>query len=449
MGLTYGRTPGVQVETIGQSVSGIELAETQTIVLVGTADVDASSEVTANEPFTVTDRTDVNLVGQNSRLGRGISQAFDNGASPGSLFAVYPAFEEVSNITLGTDGNITDDVSDPGINSDPLPIYESQSMVTAEAGGGTTLDVEFVYNTPGDGSTLPTPTTSDTLVLNPFTGDYAHSASNVSLTYQTATWDTAIQRGGNEIAESTVGDIVALHTSEVVADEVAGEISGLRQDSYKLARGHAGAQPNAMGRSGEPEIDAGSYTDSVATTGMFLYGNVRSAGHMGTILGAIAGGLAQTTFEDALQGTTLTNVETTQTLAFNERNQLREKRVIPIQSSGDIEIDGNIATIDDASFTADLFTRRLLDQIILTSREVGQVALDSVGNSSTLTIVEQEVLAGLEQFVRQGLLQDPDEIDDAILDVTAQNPTPTEVTVDVAVTPNGVTDSVLFNVFLN
>jgi len=156
----------------------------------------------------------------------------------------------------------------------------------------------------------------------------------------------------------------------------------------------------------------------------------------GGVAGLFAGnGLTNPVYNDALNG--YTGVE--QKLTKAEANDLRDAGVIPIRQEGSIRVADNTSTSSATDWERDFFTRRVVDQVILVAKQIGDSIIGRRNTEQTRNIAEASIRGNIENFVEDGLLR-PNTDDDQRWYVDAypeQNDT-NKVNIDIGVTPVGV-----------
>jgi len=214
------------------------------------------------------------------------------------------------------------------------------------------------------------------------------------------------------------------------------------RNQFKMVRGLAGAQPNTNSSETPPDagFDTGSYSDALDDDAQFVHAPTRRENSVRLVTGGVAGlfagnGLTNPVYNDALNG--YTGVE--QKLTKAEANDLRDAGVIPIRQEGSIRVADNTSTSSATDWERDFFTRRVVDQVILVAKQIGDSIIGRRNTEQTRNIAEASIRGNIENFVEDGLLR-PNTDDDQRWYVDAypeQNDT-NKVNIDIGVTPVGV-----------
>ena len=442
---TYGNFPGVRAEVIGGGVNGVIVGEEQKLVVFGRGDTSGSDSANYNEPTQITTRVDANVkFGANTPLSHAIEGALQNGANTEFVYGVMPEQITVGSAELiaGGSGQLNNN-----------PIVEDKSLITVEDVSGTTpeeQDVKFVYASPP-----PASTTDGEVNLNPLTGEVDSGESNdLEVTYDFLDWETALDSADLVLASNETGLYCTLSEAESVTTSLQTKIDELRPD-YKLVRGVAAAQPNTTNEDGEAVVDPSTYDDSIDNDALFLAGPTRLADEDAlTLIGGAAGLLAGNELTNPVFGEKIRGYnQLVQQLTRTQEDSLRAAKVIPVEDTGiygdgSIYLKDNLSTSEFDNWERDYHRRRIVDQVLLIGRNIGEQARNQRLTDSLIKFTEQVMLDEIEELVEAGLLegsvtetddqqQDDEEEPPYYVDVTRSGTDTLEVA--IGITPVGIT----------
>lgn len=404
----YGRLPGVRIDVNGGSISNTQIGREQKLVLFGRGDTD-SGTADPNEYYQIRSRVQASdYFGNGSQLADGIENALNNKGNFNFIYGVAAEETDVSAESVSGDGgNLTN-----------YPIVEDTSLITVVDTGdssSTTLDVEFGFESP-----LPTPSSTDTAIINPLNGDVEADDSNeLEVDYTHLDWQGALDAADQVLNHAEVGIYCALSDAEQVAVDLSHKLSGdpsNEQDrglrgEYKLAMGLAGAEPNATNDNGEPVINPDSYSDALDDDALFLAGPVRLAGDMShrTVLSGIAGRFAGNALTNPLYGDRVSGFgQMSQALSRSEREGLRGRQVMPVvddyRDGENITVEGHHSTSTATDWDRTFQNRRITDLVILMQRRVAEAARDNLMRDQQLDQIEAQIVNGFEELATEGLI---------------------------------------------
>jgi hypothetical protein len=445
---TYGDFPGVRAEVIGGGVNGIILGEEQKLVVFGRGDTSGSDSADYNDPTRITTRVDANVkFGANTPLAHAIIGALRNGANTEYVYGVMPEQITVGSAELvaGGSGQLNNN-----------PIVEDKSLITVDDVSGATpeeQDVKFVYSSPP-----PASSTDGEVNINPLTGEVDSGESNdIEVTYDFLDWTTALDSADLVLGPNETGLYCTLSEAESVTTSLQAKVENLRQE-YRLVRGVAAAQPNSTNGAGEAVIDPSTYTDGIDNDGVFLAAPTRLANEdalttIGGIAGLLAGNeLTNPVFGDKIRGYT----QLVQQLTRAEQDTLRDAKVMPVEDTGvygdaSMYLKDNLSTSAFDNWERDYHRRRIVDQVLLIGRNIGEQAKNQRLTDSLIKFTKQVMLDEIEELVEAGLLEgsvgDEDQDPTQQEDDEEQKPYYVEVTrggtdtleVAIGITPVGIT----------
>lgn len=387
---TFGSFPGVRISTTGGAVAGAEIGRTQKDIIVARGDYVGSAE--AGEMYQINSRSDADdLFGPDSQLTEQYRLARGAGANPAFIYGVQP---EMTEHTETFSANSTGTLSN-------VPIVPDTEMVVAtDEVDSNTLSVEFYYD-----DSVPAPSNSDVVHINPATGDWAlASSTDLELIYETGDYSAAIAAADTEVNEDEFAHITLVsHFDDHVAD-LTSTVTSMRS-KYKMVTGSAGIEPNATGSDGYPMIDTGSYSDAVDQDSIFLFGPTTSADGT-SLLGALGGKIAGNALDEPIYDNPINGFTgMAQSLSKAEANELRDVQVIPIRDQGTISIADNRSTSTATDWERDLFRRRIVDLVILTAKVVGENIIGFINDPETRSDAQQAISDELEQIADDGLIK--------------------------------------------
>ena len=458
---TYGDFPGVRVETEQGGIQSVSVGLAEKVVLFGQPEYkdngSINGDASVGELVSIASPLEAETFFGESELADGMQEALQNGANLDFLRAVAPPRREVTGETQGAATGTLENTE----------IVEDVSTITFDD-DGTSLDVEFRY-TPGPSQ----PTGSDTVHINPLTGEYAADAgptTEFTVDYEHIDYEYAFNENAvlNYVNENETGVFFALSDSDTVSSQLATVVSTLR-DNYQLVSGFALAEPNGSrvldpaettdtNGGAEPRYNTGTYgTDanqSVSSNSFFKPAPARLDGSpTKTIGGGLAGLYAGNPIDDAVYNEVVqgyNNLE--QGLNKTEAGDLRDADLIPVRDGGSVRVKGNRATnfSEAGTAAADFFTRRITDRVILVIKQVGDAILGLINNEETRTEAENAIARELGSLAQEGLIRD-NEGDETnyVVDVFESSTDSNEVKVNVSFTPFGIVKKVDASVTVN
>lgn len=457
----YGSFPGVQVDTATGGVQSVTVGTEEKLVLFGeatyTPSLDVDGDGSAAEPQQINAPKEAEAVfGAGSELAEGMKEALANGATLDFLYGVAVPRKEVTDETQAAQQGTLDNVE----------IVEDTDTITFDD-GGTQLDVEFRYTTAPS-----TPTETDTVYINPLTGDYAADAApgtEFSVNYQYNDYSAAFNDSAvaNVVDENETGVFWALTDADAVSVSLQTVVSTLR-DNYQLVTGFCFAEPNDQtlieaanttptNGGANPQYDTANYesaNQSVASDAFFKLAPARVGdGDTKTFGGGAAGLYAGNSLDDPIYNEQVTGYSSLQQkLNKTEADELRSEDMIPVRSGGSVRIKGNRSTNFSAndSVAADFWTRRITDRVILIAKEVGDATIGKINNPSNRTAAQTIIQNQLGRLASNGLIE-PNTGSETNFNVQVyeDSTNKNEVNIDVQFTPYGIVKRVDAGVTIN
>jgi hypothetical protein len=342
--------------------------------------------------------------------------------------------------------NYSDGTNSGSGNDDTLkldaPLIEDKDRVrvfdtSSSFGDGDELTVEFRY---GEGFSAPTQ--SNTVYINPITGEWNADSSpdsSYEFFYVPKNFSDTFDDVDGTVNENETGIYVPITRSNSVSTSLDSKVNSLRGE-YKLVQGITAFQPNDT-VNGEAYYDVGNLPndETVDNDAFYRVAPVDEEGSAETALPAVAGNFAGSLISEPVYGNTLSGVESlVQTLKKSERDTLRsEHEVIPLKQIGSISIDGNISTSTATDYARTFFVRRIIDRIILLSKVLGDAVIGRKNTEQNRNLLRNELVEEIEDLVEDDVLQ-PNDGEDRNWYVEVTESEFNEVSVEVGVTPVGV-----------
>lgn len=433
---TFGSFPGVKVTVAGGAITGVAVGREQKLVLVGVGDSSAGS-ASVNDPTTINSRLDADRkFGADTELAVSMKDALANGANIDYLYGVMAEVTSESAESFAS--------TDSGTLANAPIIEDTSTISVQDTTEGASVTPEFRYGSP------PTaPSDANTVYINPITAEWTADESNdYEFDYDHPDFGTAIENAKSVIDEKETAVIDGLYENESVAGTASGSVNTLR-GQYRMTLGVSAAQPNENSSDNTANFDASSYTTSIDNDAYFLYAPGRKEGSNFLVGGALGGIMAGSPLDESIFNRSLTVDDLEQRILETDANDLRDENVIPIkqpQTGGSITVAGNSSTSTETDFIRDYFTIRLVDQVVLIAKSIGDSVLGRLNNEDTRDTVENQIRTELRGLASDGLIE-PGEDDNWFLDVYEVDAN--TVGIDLGVTPNGVTKKIETEITIN
>lgn len=435
---TYGSLPGVEITVRGVAITGIVVGREQKLVAFGNGDTN-NGTASANSPEKVLSKTEArDKFGSDTELAQGLEQSIQNGANAqeGFLYGVAPSEVSVTAESASQSGTLAN-----------APIVEDTGEITFTDTTDGDLTVEFRYE-----SSLSTPSDADTVFINPHTGDYqadASAAGSYEVDYTHLEWSKAFDSADGVLNEKESGIYVALSDTESVASDLSSKVNNLRDPDFKLVRGIAGAQPNATAdgsedslADGDAKIDVNNYSNNIDNDSMFLIGGARRENASDTLLGAVAGLFAGNELINPVYKDQLKGVAPDQRLIKADRDSLRDNhQVIAISKEGSTNLHANTSTSTESDWQRDFHRRRIVDQVILIAKEVGDGIEGDLNSDDVRAAAEGAISGEIENLISDGVLEG-NTSDTTNWFVNITEPSSDEAAVNLGIKPQGIIKNV-------
>jgi hypothetical protein len=462
---TYSSFPGVQVETSGGGITAVVVGSEEYLVLFGEADYDRDGQDVQNDGLTVdsadgldgsnttastesAEQINARLeaddkFGSGSELADAMQEALANGANIDYLYGVAPE----RYIRQETPGTQTGTLSD-------TPIFENTDDVTVDD-GGTSLSVEFRY----DGAPA-TPTASQTMFINPFTGEYAADAApgtSFTIDYRSLDYDSAFGLSDvqNVVNEDETGVYVSLSESDDVSSNLQSEVSSQRDD-YQLISALSPAEPNNNSSESPPDAryDTGNYSNanqSIDSDFYFKLAPTREEDEKKTIMGGVGGLFAGNSISDPIYNDALSGYSSLEeSFSKTDADNMRNENVIPVRSAGSVRVKDNLSTSTESDWERDFWRRRITDRVILIAKTVGDSIIGDINDEQTRNAAQRQIESEMRSLVDDRLLK-PNTTDTQnwFVDVYEDSSNSDEADIDIGFTPYGVVKRIDASVTIN
>lgn len=416
MAETYGTNviPSDQITVRSGGTVAISAAFESTLGLVGSMDT-ANGSASPGDVVTVESTSDADdSFGADSELAQQVALAFNNGVS--TIYAVgvteTNATESFGNAQSGTLGNVP--AFDPNVTTKDIT---AQDTVDAKS-----VTVNIVYDT---GNDISTPSDSNTINLNPVTGEFeADESSDYDITYDHGDYGSAI----TSVAKKVPRFISVLTENTSVANTLLTEVNSYDQD-FDFMHGVVGAM-SEVGASGYSDTfddrrlivvsPSRAYTDSANTE------EVRTTGAVG---GKQAGkALGDSTTYESLNG--FADLKTQYT--NSELGTLIDNQVYPLRQSGAIQVVKDMTTSKDSKFER-VYASEIIDEATEISHLISQEFIGRINTADNRTSLAESHRSSYDEFVQDDLL-------DAYAIGITQGANDDEVDLDIGLNVVGVMD---------
>lgn len=453
---TYGDFPGVRINTTGGGLTGVEIGAEEKLVIFGKGDP-ANGSVNANEPTQITSLSSIDTkFGAGTKLASAMKQALANGANREYLYGVMLSG---SSQTVETK-NSQDHTGSSKLQA-PIEQEIGDIQVWEETSGDGSYDdnelnVEFRYETNTDSTTTDftsnPPEASDTVFINPLTGEWvADSTGDYEFTYSILDFQSALDSADRVLDEGETGVYTVLSETPDVHSALTSKVGTLRSN-YQLVQGVAPARPNVTDvDNGNAEFEAANYADNTDNDAVYLFAPGRERNTQYTITGAVAGLMAghpitEPVYNDALSG--LDDLE--QKLTGSEATDLRESQVIPVRQGGSIRLKSNASTSTESDWTRDFWRRRIVDRVILLTKQVGDDTIGRINDDESRDDAEDVIYSELSGMVNDRLLKPNTETETRwYVEVVEDDTNSDQMNIDVGVTPQGIVKRIDESITIN
>lgn len=391
MSTTYGTTsiPSDQITVRSGGTVAIGVAFDRTLGLVGGMDT-ANGSATPGAVETIGSVPDAEgAFGADSELARVVDTAFAQNSPPTTIYAVGVSETEVTaEAAGGSSGALANaPVFDPNVQPD-------HDIVAADT-SGTDPAVEIVYESPP-----PTPSSSDTVNVNPITGEFefdAAAAGSYEFDYVYGDYVSAI----SEVADKTPRVLTVLTESESVANDLLSEVQTKAQD-FDFIRGVAGAGV---------EVDPSNYSDAIDARRLSLVAPARAYTDGANTeevrtLGALGGKLAGKALGDSVTAEPLAGlVDLRRAYTNSELGNLIDAEVLPLKQGGGIKVVKDMTTSSTTKFER-VYANEIVDEATEISHLIAEQYLGDRNTASRRVELENSHATSFRELQKGGLLED-------------------------------------------
>lgn len=452
---TYGNFPGVRITTTGGGLTGVQVGGEEVLTLFGPGAGDPDSEddlVGYSEPTQFESISDAGRkFGDGSPLAESVQQAMANGANRNYLYGVRTPDVDVDLENIGA-GVVDATAHTDGAKIQNTPVFEEEEYITVSEGGtvvfdGSADEVSFVFETNTDDTSTDF---SDGVApdgefeLNPLTGEWRDDGTggdyDISYTYHD--YESAFEGAKDVLREGDSGVYATITEAPDVHGALEAEVNALR-NNYQMVVGVAGARPNKTSDDGEAVFETGTYGDTTDSDVMFLAGPARQSGYSGqptTIIGALGGLMAGNPITNPIYNDTLSGLGgLVERFNHTDAENMREAEVIPIRQAGSIRVKDNRSTSTETDWTRDFWRRRIVDRVLLVSKQVGDDTIGRINDGDTREDAENVIYAQLTEMVDDRLLKE-NTADETrwYVEVVGRTGDSDGVSIDLGITPQGV-----------
>lgn len=441
----YGNTNRISVDVLGGGIAGININTEEKAVVFANGDPNAGS-VSINSPTRVSGPGQLEgTFGSDQDINDQMRLVAANGISYDNMWGVVPEQVNVSNEDITGGGDAEDHTGGSEISE--APIVEDTSLITVQDDQGSTLSVEFRYETNKDATntdfTSLSPST-DTMFINPNTGEWVADASdNYNIAYDHLDWQSAFDSAVGVVSEQETGTWFVNSEADEVITSASSTASPLRTNDWKMIKVLGPAEPNDTSSDNDGIIAAGDYQNGVDADATYLTGPARLEDSKRNAGGAVAGRIAGNPIDDPIIGDSLqgvTNLE--QEMSVSDQETLEGEGVIPLSNLGP-KIEGNVGTSSATDWTRTVFSRKLADRLILAARAVAKAVRGKLNNVTTQNVVEQQLSDEIVDLVEDGVLEPNTEQEQKwYVSATEDSNNKRELDVSFGFTPTGVVDVV-------
>lgn len=421
--VTYGTTtiPSEQITVLEGGTVSVSAAFDNSIGLIGGMDT-ANGTATEGEAVTVTSISDASdKFGVDSELYTAVELAFQNGAATVYALPVTETetTESFTSTTSGTLGTVP--VMDPNVHPD-------EDITAQDTVAAASVEVNIVYET-----SVSQPSTSNTMNVNPVTGDWAADASSdYDVTYTHGDYSAS---AAGPLLDKEPRIVTALTENTSVVNNLVADINS-RATDFTFMHLVAGAMPEIA--------DVSTYTNGVderRVTRAYPSRGYRDAAEtdeartvaaIGGYLASLELGISAT--NDSLGGFQSVRGELT---GPSEAGTLRDEKIMPLLDYPPLTIVIDMTTSSAAKFER-VYAMQIIDEATELSHEISR---QYVGEQNTDTARNN-----LERSHRNAYLGmrrgSPVMLDDFIVTVYEDASDPKVTNVDIGLNVVDVMDTV-------
>jgi len=458
---TYGDFPGVKITTTGGGLTGVAVGAEEVLVLFGPGSSSANASV--NDPTQITTLASADRkFGDGSPLSEAVKQALSNGANREYLYGVLTERISTTGENIGNGSTATNHTEGAKIQN--RPIHEDDSVIMVYDGTGTLVfdgsagDVGFVYETNTDDTSTDfssTTAASGEFEINPHTGEWRDdgTGADYSIDYDHDDYGTALDSADTVLNEGDTGIYGAITESPDVHSSLSAKMTTLR-DNFQMAQAIAGARPNATNADGEATFTTSNYSDNTDDDSVYLVAPTREngySGHPSTVVGAVSGLMAGHPVTDPIYNDAVTGLDgLTQKLTGTESDDLRNEKAIPLRDGASIRVKSNSSTSTSTDWTRDFWRRRIVDRVLLLTKQVGDDTVGRINDDDTRQEAENVLDSEISELVDDRLVKpNLDGETRWYVEVVEDDTNADQINIDVGVTPQGIVKRIDETVTIN
>lgn len=377
---TYGTAviPGDVVNVLAGSTVDISLAFNATVGLIGNMDTANGSASTGSVEHVPDSSTAADLFGTDSELHRQTQLAYQNEVA--DVYAVGVAetstTESFSSVASGTLANT------PVIIPEVAPEHTITAQDTTE---GVSVDIVLTYSTPS------TPSSSNTINLNPVTGNWeADASSSYDISYDYGDYASAI----TSMASENVRYACALTESESVANSLLSDLNQ-RATNFDLKRGMANGQPDVANPADYSDnLDDQRLSVVMAPRGYIDDAETEEVRMCGPIAALAAGkALGDTIGNENVAGITGLRTEYTP----QDAADFIDKQVMPVFEDDGIEVVKDMTTSTEQKFER-IYACDVVDEVTEISHQIAKAYNQELNFSETVDGIEDDHVSALAEM---------------------------------------------------
>lgn len=412
--------PGDSIEVRSGGVVAVGAAFATTVGLVGGMDT-GNGSATEGEVVEVESSADAaTKFGENSELKKQVDLVYNNG-NISTIYAVPVSETTVSGEAAGGQSGTLDNVPvfDPNVHD--------EHTISAQDSGGTDPTVEIVYDSPP-----ATPGTSDTVNVNPVTGEFefdAVASGSYSFDYDYGDYDTAIQSLVAKVPR-TLG-VLTENTS--VANTLTTELGNSAAD-FDFMHGQVGGV----------EVDPSTYSDAfddrrlsviVPGRGYTDEANTEEVRTIGATTGKQSGkALGDSTTYESLSGFADIGRTADERYSNSELGTLIDNQVYPLKQGDRIFVVKDMTTSTDPRFER-IYASEIVDEATEISHNIAQNFVGELNTESNRFALGESHSTSYAEMQSDNLL-------DAYTVSVSEGANPDEVDVDIGLDVVDIMDTI-------
>jgi hypothetical protein len=429
--VTYGTqsVPADEITVTANDTVSLSPAFEQSVGIIGGMDT-SNGTATAGESTEVLNPSDAaNKFGDDSEIHRAAKILFANRVP--TVYAVGvpetdATYQSGSDETSGTLSNTP--LFDPNLHGD--------ESVTATDDGGNDIAVNITYEDPPN-----TPSDSDTINLNPVTGDFEADASDTyTIDYTYGTYDASLATA----VTSEGPQVVAVGTEDTSYGSTLGTELGNDAGNFTFQHGFLGADVKADSTGTGTYVT--NFTDSLDDRRLSVVATPRGTDTNDAEVRTVWGVAAEVATTPLGRSTTNNDFRGYNSLRteFNvsEQSSLIDKQVLPLRRDGeDFEIVKDQTTSTTVRFER-IFSNQVVDNAVTI---IHDDASDFVGEQNTVSN-RASLRTSISNDLQTIANASPSQLDDYAVNVSPDGSDPNQVNVEVGLNVVDVMDNIVVDV---